>query len=155
MLKILNALKEAPDPILHALEGHEMERAHVKDSLIGLVKRGNYHLILAEGVADLLPDIKAADPRAEVVLVGSREEDGVEAIRNGAFAFLTEPIDAEHFAGIIGEINEMCAVRREMAHLEEQLDQKYAFSGIVGRNPKILDIISLIKRVAPYYKTVT
>jgi len=155
MLKILNALPESPQPILHALEGHEMERAHPKDSLMGLVRHGNYHLILAEGATGLLPDIKAADPRAEVVLVGAREEDGVEAIKNGAFAFLTEPLDMERFAGIVQEINEMCAARREMSHLEEQLDQKFIFAGIVGRNPKILDIISLIKRVAPYYKTVT
>ncbi len=48
----------------------------------------------------------------------------------------------------------MCAVRSEMALLEEQLDQKYTFAGIVGRNPKVLDIISFIKRIAPYYKTV-
>jgi len=155
MLRILNALTEAPEPILRALEGHELERAPTKDSLIDLVKHGNYHLVLAEGVADLLPDIKAADPRAEVVLVGAREEGGVEAIKKGAFAFLTEPLDADRFAAIVGEINEMCAARSEMAHLEEQLDQKYTFAGIVGRNPKILDIISLIKRVAPYYKTVT
>jgi len=155
MLKILNALKEPPERILHALEGHAMDEAHAKDSLIGLVKHGNYHLILAEGVADLVPDIKAADPRAEVVLVGAREDEGVEAIKNGAFAFLAEPLDVERFAGIVGEINEMCAVRSEMAHLEEQLDQRYTFAGIVGRNPKILDIISFIKRVAPYYKTIT
>ncbi len=155
MLKILIALKEAPQNILQALEGIEVERTNGKDSLLGLATHGNYHLILAEGVADLLPDIKAADPRTEVVLVGGSDDDGVEAIKNGAFAFLTAPIDVERFIGIVGDINEMCAVRSEMAILEEQLDQKFTFAGIVGRNPKVLDIISFIKRIAPYYKTVT
>jgi DNA-binding NtrC family response regulator len=154
MLKILIALNKNPENILRALEGHEVEETHGNDSILGLVKHGNYHLILADNVADLLPDIKAADPRAEVVLVGGSEEAGVEAIKNGAFAFLTEPVDVERFVAIVGEINEMCAVRSEMAILEEQLDQKYTFAGIVGRNPKVLDIISFIKRIAPYYKTV-
>ncbi len=153
MLKILIALNKNPEGILRALEGHEVEETHGNDSILGLVKHGNYHLILADNVADLLPDIKAADPRAEVVLVGGSEEAGVEAIKNGAFAFLTEPVDVERFVAIVGEINEMCAVRSEMAILEEQLDQKYTFAGIVGRNPKVLDIISFIKRIAPYYKT--
>ena len=155
MLKILTAVKKTPEHLLHTLEGHEVEQAGTKDSLLGLVKHGNYHLILAEGVADLLPDIKAADPRAEVVLVGESEDAGVEAIKNGAFAFLTDLFDVERFANIVGEINEMAAVRSEMAVLEEQLDQKYTFAGIVGRNPKVLDIISFIKRIAPHYRTVT
>ena len=49
----------------------------------------------------------------------------------------------------------MAEMRSDLAHLEEQLDQKYEFAGIVGRNPKILDIISFIKRIAPYYRVVT
>jgi DNA-binding NtrC family response regulator len=155
MLKILIALKKAPESILQALEGHEVEQTEGNgDSLLALVKHGNYHLILAKGLGSLLPDIKATDPRAEVVLVGESESASVEAIKNGAFAFLTEPVDVERLAGIVGEINEMCAVRSEMAHLEEQLDQKYTFAGIVGRNPKVLDIISFIKRIAPYFKAV-
>jgi len=155
MLKILIALKKAPENILRALEGHEVEQTDGNgDSLLALVKHGNYHLILARGLATLLPDIKATDPRAEVVLVGEDESAGVEAIKNGAFAFLTEPVDVERLAAIVGDINEMFAARSEMAHLEEQLDQKFTFAGIVGRNPKVLDIISFIKRIAPYYKAV-
>ena len=49
----------------------------------------------------------------------------------------------------------MAEMRCDLAQLEEQLDQKYEFAGIVGRNPKILDIISFIKRIAPYYRVVT
>ncbi len=31
----------------------------------------------------------------------------------------------------------------------------FAFAGIVGRNPKVLDIIAFITRITPHYKTVT
>ncbi len=156
MLKILLVLKETPANLLPVFEGHEVNEAdNTTDNMLTAVKHGNYHLILAEDVAHLLPDIKAADPRAEVVLVGGDDGDGVEAIKNGAFAYLTRPIDVERVSAIIGDVDGMFTERSQMAILEEQLDQKFTFAGMVGRNPKILDIISFIKRIAPYYKMVT
>jgi len=46
-------------------------------------------------------------------------------------------------------------MRRETAELERLLNTKYTFAGLVGRNPEMLEVFSLIRRIAPYYKTVT
>ncbi|MGD0229282.1 MAG: sigma-54 dependent transcriptional regulator [Syntrophorhabdales bacterium] len=152
MLKVLMMLKNRPAAVLSVLKGHQVDEMDSPDPLLERVSHGNYHLVLAEGIAEMLPEIKAADPRSEVVLVGGNEADGVEAVKNGAFACLGTPLNSERLGAIVREIDSMVEMRSEMAHLEEQLDQKYEFAGIVGRNPKMLDIISFIRRIAPYYR---
>jgi transcriptional regulator with PAS, ATPase and Fis domain len=49
----------------------------------------------------------------------------------------------------------MFEIRSETARLEEQLDSKYTFAGLVARNPKMLEICSFTRRIAPYFKMVT
>ena len=154
MLKILTALKDIPEAALAALKGHEVHELKNRASLVGRVSHGDYHLVLADGIAAMVANIKSADPRTEVVLVGGSDEEGVEAIKNGAFAFLKAPFASEMLAAIVDDIESLVGMRSETAMLEEQLDQKHQFAGIVGRNPRILDIISFIRRIAPYYRVV-
>jgi DNA-binding NtrC family response regulator len=155
MLKVLIAFENVPDGIFACFKGHRVEQLRNGDSLASLVTHGDYHLVLAPGRPGLVPEIKAADPRTEVILLGDDGYDSVTAVKDGAFAFMTLPIDVERLSNIIRDVDEMFAGRIEAARLEEQLDQKYTFAGIVGKDPKMLDIISFIKRVAPYYKVVT
>ena len=155
MLKILLALKNVPDDIMARLAGHTVEVMPCGNSVFGRVTQGNYHLVLVESAPDIVSSIKAADPRAEVVLFVNHNGEEVQAVKSGAFAVLAVPVDVKRFERIIEEIDDTFTMRREAAELENQLDQKYTFGGIVGRNPKILDIISFIKRVAPYFKIIT
>jgi DNA-binding NtrC family response regulator len=155
MLKILLALKNVTGELSALLGSHEVLRLNAGESILHAVAHGSYHLILAEGVDNIIVDLKQADPRAEIVVIGHGEDDKVGILRSGAFAFLTPPLDMQALAGIVEDITRAFDARKELALLEEQLDEKHIFAGIVGRNPKMLDIISFIKRIAPYYKTVT
>jgi DNA-binding NtrC family response regulator len=154
-LKILVNLRENPESLLSVLEGHDVHQLHDSNGLLLELAQGNYHLVIAEAIENILPDIKKADPRTEIVVIGSNAEDKVDAVNSGALAYLDTPIDFDRLGDIVEDLCESFASRDEMAQLEEQLDEKFNFSGIVGRNPKILDIISFIKRIAPYYKMVT
>jgi len=150
------ALRNPPAALLSLLEDHQVDKPEKDDSLTAAVSRGNYHLILAElGFAEMLSDIKSADPRAEVVLIGGDDEEVVQAVKGGAYACLKIPVDMERLGAIVADLTAVAEMRSDLAQLEEQLDQKYEFTGIVGRNPKMLDIISFIKRIAPYYRVVT
>jgi DNA-binding NtrC family response regulator len=155
VLKILVAVNESAEEILSALEGHEIHLASPGDSFLAEVSRGDYHLVLTDSNHVNLSDIKSADPRAEVIILGDIGRDRVELLKNGALAHFSAPVDSDKLAEIVDELAETFADRDEVIHLEERLDEKYNFAGIVGRNPKILDIISFIKRIAPYYKMAT
>ena len=55
------------------------------------------------GIAEMLSDIKSADPRAEVVLIGGDDEEGVEAVKAGAYACLKVPIDMKRLGAIVAD----------------------------------------------------
>ncbi len=155
MLKVLFALKDIPDPVMALLYGHSVDILPEGKSCPAKVSETNYDLVLIEGQTDLINAIKSIDPRVEVILFGYNGTDAIEAIRKGASAYFSFPVEFERLKETIEQIQEFFEVRRETAELERQLNTKYIFEGIVGKNPLVLDIISYIRRIAPYYKTVT
>jgi DNA-binding NtrC family response regulator len=155
MLRIFLSVKHGNNTVLPELDGHQVEVHNGSGPLQQQVALGNYNLVLLEGDSSVVPSIKLADPRVEVILIGDQGEDEVEAIREGAWAYFTMPVDLERLKATIDDIVDMFDIRSETARLEEQLDSKYTFAGIVARNPKMLEICSFIRRIAPYFKMVT
>ncbi|MBI3812195.1 MAG: sigma-54-dependent Fis family transcriptional regulator, partial [Nitrospirae bacterium] len=94
------------------------------------------------------------DPRAEVILFGKGNENALEAVKQGAAAYFKIPVDIEGLQNVVNAIQEFVEIRKETGELEKRLTDKYNFCGIVSRNPLMLEIFSLIRRIAPYYKTV-
>jgi DNA-binding NtrC family response regulator len=154
LLKVYLSFRNSDD-VLPLLVGHQVDLHNGSAPLQQNVASGNYNLVVLDGEASVVPSIKLADPRVEVILIGNQEEDGVEAIRKGAWAHLPMPLDLDRLKATIDDIADMFEIRRETARLEEQLDSKYTFAGIVARNPKMLEICSFIRRIAPHFKMVT
>ncbi len=120
-MKILMALKNPPAALLTLLEGHQVDKAEESDSLTERVSRGNYHLILAEfEAAEIISDIKSADPRAEVVLIGGDGEEGVEAVKGGAYACVKTAGDTERLGAIVADLASMAEMRADLASIERQ-----------------------------------
>jgi DNA-binding NtrC family response regulator len=155
LLKVFVSLKNFHDDVLPLLNGHQVDLHNGSGPLQQKVASGNYNLVLSDGDASVVPSFKLADPRVEVILIGNHEKDGVEAIREGAWAHLHTPLDLDRLKATVEEIADMFEIRGETARLEEQLDSKYTFAGLVARNPKMLDICNFIRRIAPYFKMVT
>ncbi|HME45935.1 MAG TPA: sigma-54 dependent transcriptional regulator [Syntrophorhabdales bacterium] len=155
MLRVFLSLKDSHNDVLPLLDGHQVDVHNGTGSFQQKIATGNYHLVLSDADASMVPSIKLADPRVEVILIGNHRDDGVEAIREGAWAHFSTPLDLDRLKATIEEIVDMFEIRSETARLEEQLDSKYTFAGIVARNPKMLEICSFIRRIAPYFKMVT
>lgn len=151
MLNILYALKGRHEEIAGLLDGHRVEAAEGAQ----LPPKKSYDVILLEGEMEDLSSIKKTDPRTEVIIFSRSEADAIEAISRGASAHFAFPVDAERFKQTLEDIRGLFAQRREIAELEKALISKYNFSGIVGKNPLMLDVFNFMKRIAPYYKTVT
>jgi len=155
LLRVFLSLKDSHNDVLPLLDGHQVDVHNGTGSFQQKIATGNYHLVLSDADASMVPSIKLADPRVEVILIGNHRDDGVEAIREGAWAHFSTPLDLDRLKATIEEIVDMFEIRSETARLEEQLDSKYTFAGIVARNPKMLEICSFIRRIAPYFKMVT
>jgi DNA-binding NtrC family response regulator len=156
MLKILLALKNPNEATISLLKGHKVDTLHKDESLPDAIVKNNYELILYEGEKEILQSIRTLDPRAEVIFFSDSDVDAIEAIKIGASAFFSPPIEFERLKDTLDTINDLFQVRKESAELEKLLSAKYTFlPGLIGKNPKMLDIFTLIRRIAPYFKTIT
>jgi len=81
-------------------------------------------------------------------------ETAVEAMRRGAFDFLTKPVSLEKLEIIIKRALQSRQIEEENVVLHERLDKKYSFEGIVGNSPSLIDVLDKVKLVAPSKATV-
>jgi len=153
MLKVLLALKN-PDPsIPPLLQNHQVDTIPKGKSAAELLAENSYHLIFLEGDLDSIDALKAVDPRTEIVVLGHKKGEALEAIQRGAAAYFTSPLELERLKETVSRIHDMVEMRSETGKLEKLLIDKYNFCGVVSRNPLMLEIFSLIRRIAPYFKS--
>ncbi len=81
-------------------------------------------------------------------------ETAVEAMRRGAFDFLTKPVNLEKLEMLIKRALKSRTVEEENVVLHERLDEKYSFDGIVGNSPGLKDVLDKVRLVAPSKATV-
>jgi len=78
----------------------------------------------------------------------------VEAMRKGAYDYLTKPFDNDELLMTIRRAEENLRLRREITELKDQLREKYQFDNIIGQSPKIHAVFDLMERVAQTEATV-
>ncbi len=156
MIKILLALKTRKKHIKSLITQYDVDVFAENEPVLNVMAGKNYDLILLEDELSMMQTIKTMDPRVEVILFGHGDEEALEAIRSGAYAYFSFPVDVEKFRQTIDSIHDMVELRQENAKIEAQLKTNYTFfENLVGRNPRMMEIFNLLRRIAPYYRTVT
>ncbi len=70
----------------------------------------------------------------------------VEAMKEGAYDFLTKPVEMDHLAIVIKKALERESLKRQVAYLRTEVETKYAT--IVGTSPPMQRVIELARRAA-------
>lgn len=133
---------------------YSSKRGNIKS----VVRRRGIRIIILrlspEETADLRPlrEIRNFDPLIEVILAGPPlpVNKTVEAVNLGAADYVTEPFDGRDILAILDRIREKADLRRQTYRLEKQLAEKYVFEGMVGRSAVMLELFSLIERLAKF-----
>jgi DNA-binding NtrC family response regulator len=81
-------------------------------------------------------------------------DDAVQAIRLGAYDFLTKPIDIENLRLVIERALRERSLQDEVAYLRNQLQTEYAFHNVLSKNPRMHGIFELINNVGHTTTTV-
>lgn len=99
---------------------------------------------------DFIPRIKEIQPNAEVILLTAYGNipNSVQAIKNGAFDYITKGDDNNKILPLIHRALEKVELSRRVKQLEERVGKKYSFDSILGNSKNILQVIDLAKRVA-------
>jgi two-component system response regulator HydG len=103
-----------------------------------------------DGLA-ILSRAKADLPDAEVILVTGHGTvpSAVAAMQQGAFNYLLKPLDLQQLRAVMERASASQRLRRTNVELNRRLDEKFGFEGVIGSSPKMNEVISLLKRIAP------
>jgi len=74
--------------------------------------------------------------------------DGVQAMKNGAFDYITKGDDNNKIIPLVYNASEKVALAKRVQQLERQLGDRFSFDQIIGKSKAILNAIDLAKRVA-------
>jgi len=105
---------------------------------------------------DLVKEIKTQFPSIEVILMTAYGNiaDGVQAIKNGAFDYITKGDDNNKIIPLINRAIEKVNLSKRINQLEKQVEQKYSFENILGKSKPILAAVELAKKVSETETTV-
>jgi DNA-binding NtrC family response regulator len=81
-------------------------------------------------------------------------DEAVQAMRLGAYDFLTKPIEIQHLRLVVQRALRERTLQDEVANLREQLQSRYSFQNILSKNAKMHAVFELISRVAQTTTTV-
>jgi len=98
-----------------------------------------------EGVA-LLRDLRARDRDVQVVLVTAfgTIDDAVDAIKAGAYDYLTKPVDPERLCITIRRAAERAELSREVRHLRAQMDERDEIVAVSREMRHVLDTVAQV-----------
>ena len=90
-----------------------------------------------------------------VVITAFAEVDkAVEAMQGGAFNYLAKPFSNDELIITINKAASLHLLVRENSRLRKEIKGQSGFSGMVGKNPKMLQVYQLIEKVAPTHASV-
>lgn len=109
----------------------------------------------AHGVT-LVQTIKEKYPTVEVILLTAYGNipDGVQAIKNGAFDYITKGDDNNKILPMLSRAAEKAALTKRVQQLEKQLEKKYSFDTIYGKSLPITEAVGAARKVAATDATV-
>src|ERR1700739_1768420 len=100
--------------------------------------------------------IKSKYPSVEIILLTAYGNipDGVQAMRNGAFDYITKGDDNDKIIPLLNSALEKVQMQKRILQLEQQVGKRYSFDNILGDSPVMQQSIELAKKVAPTDATV-
>jgi len=137
--------------------GHHVDSAHNGAGAKEFLKGAPYDLVFTDirlpdtsGI-DLLTLIKSDTPNTEVIVMTAHGslDITIEAIKRGAFYFIEKPFTTQQVTALIERALQFEAIKRENRSLKSALMGDGDDFGIIGRDPKMRQIHSIIRTAAP------
>ena len=99
----------------------------------------------------LLRRVNAQYPQTICILLTAygSVETAVEAMKQGAYDFLTKPINLDHLDLLVARALKSRALEKKVETLEVQLNEKFGMENIVGESPAMRQIFEIVQQTAP------
>ena len=99
---------------------------------------------------ELTSQIKANWPATEIIVLTAfgTINDGVKAIKSGAFDYITKGDDNERIIPLVSKAMDKSLLQLRVLELEQKLNNKFGFDRLIGKSTAITDVIKLAQKVA-------
>jgi two-component system response regulator PilR (NtrC family) len=143
--------------ILLEREGYAVEQADCAESALRFLELDSYDLVVSDvkmpgldGLS-LLSRIKdtSSDTAVLMMTAFSTAEQAVEAMKLGAYDYIAKPFNVEEIKILVKNALEKRTLTRENLRLRQEVQERYSFSGLIGKSKKMRDVYTIIEKVAP------
>ncbi|MCK9276078.1 MAG: sigma-54 dependent transcriptional regulator [Syntrophales bacterium] len=142
--------------------GYEITEADDGDCAIEMVRKRPFDLILLDirmvriSGLEALAEIKAINPAIPVIIMTaySSVETAVEALKKGAYDYLTKPLDFEEMKIVIKRAMDHRQLKEENMLLKRNLNSQFDQLNIIGRSSSMIKLLETVAQVAPSDATV-
>ena len=143
-------------------DGHRVEAAKNANEALQLLQASTFDVILLDikmpgmdGI-ELQRRIHGIDPDIAVIMITAfaSVETAVKALKQGAFDYITKPIDPDELSHLVKKALERRRLRAENAALREKVDEISKMDVIVGQSPAMAKVLDLVHTVAQSDATV-
>ncbi len=148
------------DAVAEALQrlGHACVVVTEPKRALPIIERDSFDLVITDLVMhevdgmDILRHTREADPSTEVIMVTGHGtiETAVQAIRHGAYDYITKPLNVSELRDRVAKALE----HRRLVRRASQLDERFGFEGIIGRSSAMERVIRVARQIAPTDTTV-
>ena len=138
------------------LEGYEIHQASDCSSGLKIAENIKPDVVLCDvrlpdgnGI-DLIANIKKKCPLSEIVMLTAHGNipDGVQAIKNGAFDYITKGDDNNKIIPLISRAVEKSSQNNQIIQKDLAVERNYTFDSILGNSSQIIGVIQLAKKIA-------
>jgi len=143
--------------------GYEAESAEDTDTALEMLERLRPDVVVADvrlpGASgsgmELLRRIREFDPATQVIMMTAYGtiEGAVEAVKLGAFDYLTKPIDLEALRMLADRARESVLLRQELSYYRQRAARDVPFSDIVGESPVMRRVMDQARQIATLEET--
>jgi DNA-binding NtrC family response regulator len=92
---------------------------------------------------------QGADATTLLLTAQGTVETAVEAMKEGAYDYLTKPIDIQRLKILLDKIVERLETMREVKSLRRQLREHGTFGSLIGNSPEMRKIYQIVEQAAP------
>ena len=143
-------------------QGFEVIAADSGEKALELFRQDTFDLVLTDqkmanmSGLELLQAVHSINPETPVILITAfgTIEAAVAALKQGAIDYLTKPLNLDELLHRIRQVSDHHRILNENRELREALQERYRIEGIVGESGPMLEVLSMVRRVAPSEATV-
>lgn len=146
--------REALTMLLRSV-GYEVSSAATGESALVLIDREQYQVIVSDlflpdkSGLDILQNVQKNSPATEVIVVTGHAsaQTAVRAMKEGAFDYITKPIDFDELKIVVSKALEKQKLLSENMYLRRQLKGRFEFNNIIGSSPAMNLLFERMSRI--------